>query len=463
MVKNVFKTEHFGLSFDVFANIIDNLHDEIIVYDHNYKIIYINNACMRHYGFRQEEMIGKSFWHFINNNIKNCWDNSVLPSVYKLKRPIKQEQTTHLGAKLFTIATPMVGRNGDVQYVPMSVRDDFHETCIERLCDLKEREESPGDAMPGGMVCRSPAMSKVLELAGRVAALGAPCLLQGESGCGKSLMAKYIHQHSKRAGKPFVVVNCAGIPNELFESELFGHVRGSFTGATANKTGLFFQAEGGTLMLDEISELPLPMQAKLLHVLQEKEYRMIGGITSQRANVTVLAASNRNLRKMVDQGTFREDLFYRLNVVEIDIPPLRERHEDLLPLAGYFLRHYGAQYHKGKNITGEALDLLKAADWPGNVRELAHVIERLIVTVPGGTITAGDLPPFLLADVEDRNYSKQHIDLDEALAEYERRLVLSAFAKAGSTRKVAAMLRISQSKASRLLRKHLPQRRGESQ
>lgn len=459
MVKNIFKSEHFGLDFETFARIIDNLHDEIIVYDHNYKILYINKACERHYGFRQEEMVGKSFWHFINNNIKNCWDNSVLPTVYKLKKPIKQEQSTHLGAKIFTIATPMLDEHGDIEFVPMTVRDDFHEIYIQRLTELEEKDESPNDAMLDGMVCQSPLMSKVLELAGRVARLDAPCLLQGESGCGKSLMAKYIHKQSKRSGKPFVVVNCAGIPFDLFESELFGHVRGSFTGAASNKAGLFAQAEGGTIMLDEISELPMPMQAKLLHVLQEKEYRMVGSVTPQKANVTILAASNRNLRGMVEAGSFREDLFYRLNVVEIDIPPLRQRQEDLLPLIYYFLGHYGARYGKGKQIAEDALNILCMADWPGNVRELAHVIERLVVTVQGTLIKTSDLPPFLMHSSSAPNAAPSAPDpqnLAEALEDYQKKLVLTAFRQTGSTRKLAACLGISQSKASRLLRRYLP-------
>ncbi len=463
------KTEHFGLDFETFARIIDNLHDEIIVYDNNYRIIYIKKACERHYGFRQEEMIGKSFWHFVREN--SCWNRSVLPSVYELKRPLKQEQQTYIGADLFTIATPLFDENGEVEFVPMNVRDDFHEGLIDRFLDIQETSENPPERLQQGLVSHSPLMTAAFDLAEKVAEMKTPCLLLGESGSGKSLLAKYIHANSSRRNKPLVVVNCASIPMELFESELFGHVRGAFTGAVAQSPGLFAQAEGGMLLLDEISELPFGVQAKLLHVLQENEYRLVGGAASVPADVKILAASNRNLRGMVQAGTFREDLYYRLNVVEITVPPLRQRPEDIVPLIYYFLQVYGKQYKKRRHISQKALEILCQNPWRGNVRELAHAIERLVVTSPGTSIEAADLSPVLFESplvagraencppplVINPPGQLPGVSLDATLQEYEREIILEAYARCGSTRKMAEDLGITQSKASRLLRKYRPE------
>ena len=460
------KTEHFGLDFGTFARIIDNLHDEIIVYDNNYRIIYINKACERHYGFRQEEMIGKSFWYFVREN--SCWNWSVLPTVYELKKPLKQEQQTYIGADLFTIATPLFDESGEVEFVPMNVRDDFHEGMIERFQDIQEVSENPTERLRQGLVSQSPSMIEVLGLAEKVAEMKTPCLLLGESGSGKSLLAKYIHANSSRRDKPFVVVNCASIPTELFESELFGHVRGAFTGAVAQSPGLFAEAQGGMLLLDEISELPFGVQAKLLHVLQENEYRMVGGTSPLPADVKILAASNRNLRGMVEAGTFREDLYYRLNVVEITVPPLRRRPEDVVPFIYYFLQVYGKQYKKRRHISEKALEILCQNPWRGNVRELAHVIERLVVTSPGTTIEAADLSPVLFEsplaggseDIcppftgEGQLSSATEKGLAAALGDYERRIILESYNRCKSTRRMAEDLGITQSKASRLLRKY---------
>ena len=460
------KTEHFGIDFETFARIIDNLHDEIIVYDNNYRIIYINKACERHYGFRQEEMIGKSFWYFVREN--NFWNLSVLPTVYELKKPLKQEQQTYIGADIFTIATPLFDGDGEVEFVPMNVRDDFHEGLIERFQDIQEHSENPPERLQQGLVSQSPGMIEALSLAEKVAEMKTPCLLLGESGSGKSLLAKYIHLNSSRRDKPFVVVNCASIPVELFESELFGHVRGAFTGAVAQSPGLFAQAEGGMLLLDEISELPFAVQAKLLHVLQEKEYRMVGGTGSVPADVKILAASNRNLLAMVQAGTFREDLYYRLNVVEIVLPPLRERPEDIVPLIYYFLQVYGKQYKKRRHISEQAVGVLRQNPWRGNVRELAHTIERLVVTSAGGTIDVSDLSPAMFESPFSGGArrgvsSKSSGDgactepgraLEEALRCCERDIILKAYVHYKSTRKMAEALGITQSKASRLLRKY---------
>jgi transcriptional regulator with PAS, ATPase and Fis domain len=296
-------------------------------------------------------------------------------------------------------------------------------------------------------------MKEVINLAHQVSELVSPCLMLGESGCGKSLLAKYIHSNSPRRDKPFVVVNCASIPEQLFESELFGHKRGAFTGANSDKKGLFAKAEGGTLFLDEISELPLMMQAKLLHVVQEREYRPVGGTSTLKTNIKLLAATNRNLFSMVQSGAFREDLYYRLNVFEIILPSLRNRPEDLSPLIHYFLNYYGKLYNRSKRISEDALEVMQRYDWRGNVRELSHVIERLVVTVEEEVIKTKHLPSSVY-EINLCERGQAAGSLDKALENVERKMILGAYEKHKSTRKIAKYLNISQSRASRLLRKY---------
>lgn len=447
------KTEHFGLDFKTFARLIDNLHDEIIIYDNNYRMLYVNKACERHYGFTQEEMVGLPFWDIIHKH--RSWNRPALPAVYKYKRPVKQEQKTYLGLDVLTIAVPLLDGEGEVEYVLLSIRDNFHEGKIPRLDELTTEQNILEDSRPDDLIYRSRLMEKVMESARKVANLSAPCLLLGESGCGKSLLAKYIHANSNRCDKPLVVVNCAAIPEQLFESELFGHVLGAFSGATSTRGGLFAKAEGGTLFLDEISELPLPMQAKLLHVVQEMEYRPVGSSQVVKADVRILAASNRNLERMASSGAFRQDLFFRLNVFDIIIPPLRNRRDDIFPLLYYFLNHFCKQHGQGKRLSSEAKNLLCQHSWPGNVRELAHLVERLVITVEEEEIAGDHLPSTIYETMAQPMVDVMTTgSLDEVMAAMERKLVLDAQSIHGSTRKVADALGISQSRASRLLRKY---------
>jgi DNA-binding NtrC family response regulator len=250
------------------------------------------------------------------------------------------------------------------------------------------------------IVCPSARMQEVLDLVARVAESDATVLLEGESGTGKELIARALHHASRRREGPFVAVNCGALPESLLESELFGHVKGSFTGATSHKKGLFEEASGGTILLDEISETTPSMQVKLLRVLQEQEVRRVGSNTPVKIDTRVVAATNRHLTQLVAEGTFREELFYRLNVIIVTIPPLRDRPEDVLPLAEHFLKRFATR--QKKPITGlsrEAALLLGRYPWPGNVRELENAIERAVVLTRDGEIQPGDLP---LAVIEGR-------------------------------------------------------------
>ncbi len=247
---------------------------------------------------------------------------------------------------------------------------------------------------PQAPVARSPGMREVLELAARVAPGDTTILVTGESGVGKELVARWIHDQGPRAGGPFVAVNCGALPEPLLESEMFGHVKGAFTGAVSEKKGLFEEAAHGTLFLDEIAETPPAIQVKLLRALQGHEIRRVGATRPIKVDVRVIAATNRDVEKAVASGKFRRDLYYRLNVIPIAIPPLRERRDDIVPLARLFLERYSRKPEKPVHaLSAEALDLLTTYPWPGNVRELENVIERAVVLASRDRITVADLPP----------------------------------------------------------------------
>jgi DNA-binding NtrC family response regulator len=247
----------------------------------------------------------------------------------------------------------------------------------------------------GAIVGRSDVMQEVFRLIEQVAPARSTVLITGESGTGKELIAKAIHEASPRVGKPFVTVNSSNIPTELLESELFGHTRGAFTGAVAAKKGLFEVADGGSIFLDEIGDIPPETQVRLLRVIQEREFTALGDITPRRVDVRIIAATNIELKEAVRQGTFREDLYYRLSVVPIELPPLRDRHEDVLPLAQHFIRKYNEENARevAEQVAPSVLALLEAYSWPGNVRELENAIERAVVIAPSNEITRECLRP----------------------------------------------------------------------
>ncbi len=257
------------------------------------------------------------------------------------------------------------------------------------VLDPDASEDISGDAIIG----RSPGMQKVYKAIGRVAATDATVLIRGESGTGKELVARAVHQHSRRSNRPLVVVNCAAIPDTLLESELFGFERGAFTGAAARKIGRFEQATGGTMFLDEIGDVSLAIQAKILRLLQQRSFERLGGSETLQVDVRVLAATNRNLEKAIAAGTFREDLYHRLDVVTIQVPPLRERQEDIPRLIEYFLTRYARELEIDKPpVSPDALRLLREFPWPGNVRQLEHCIHRALIFTRGHAIQAADLP-----------------------------------------------------------------------
>lgn len=298
------------------------------------------------------------------------------------------------------------------------------------------------------LVGNSETMHRIYELIKRVSQTPTNVLITGESGTGKEMVAKAIHFNGPLKDKPFVTVNCGAIPESLMESEMFGHKKGSFTGAVVDKSGLFEVADGGSLFLDEVGELPLTIQVKLLRAIQERVIRRVGGTEDCKIEVRIIAATNRDLEDMVKKGTFRQDLFYRLNVINIRTPALRERPEDTPLLANHFLKKYNDRLNKQiGGISAEAMDMLKKYDYPGNVRELENIIERTVALEGGATILPESLPPFVntpsgrkLASTHEIQVTEEGLDLDKVMGQIEKELLVKAIHAAGGVKKKAAKL-----------------------
>jgi two-component system response regulator PilR (NtrC family) len=340
-------------------------------------------------------------------------------------------------------------KQGAYDYIIKPFKLDEVNALIDRVLEkralieenLALRQRIAGRGKLGDLLGKSRAMTNVFELVGKIHSSRTSVLITGESGTGKELVARALHSEGSRAKKPFVAVNCGAIPEELLESELFGHARGAFTGAIADKPGLFQQAHDGTLLLDEIGEMSMNLQVKLLRALQERKVKPVGATEELDVDVRVIAATNRDLEAEVARGAFRADLYYRLNVVEITIPPLRHRREDIPLLAEHFLHRFGAENHRTLQLAPDAMRKLESYDFPGNVRELENIIERAVALSSQSVITANDLPSFKQTRSDTPiDLPADGIDLDRVLAEFERAWVMRALEATGGVRKRAATL-----------------------
>lgn len=440
------------LEYDMFIKLIDSLHDEVNIWDNNYTLLYINNACERHYGLTKEEMIGKNYFDFIE---ADYWHPTLLPYVYKEKIPVMSDQKTHIGTTITSIVIPFFDENGEIEYVLSSIRDSTEDISLVTPNEIETKKYEERHISSSSILYKSSKMKDIMELTYKLSDVDSPVVILGESGVGKTLLARVMHHNSNRKDKPFININCGAIPKELMESELFGYEEGSFTGAKKQgRKGLLDAANGGTLLLDEISELPYLLQSKLLQVVQDKEFIPIGSNKIKKVDVKIIAATNKNLKKLVDAGSFREDLYYRLSVFEINIPPIRERKEDIEILAFYFLNKYNEKYKRNHQLSKEALDILKNYSWRGNARELSHLVERLVVTVNDFVIRPHHLPNHLF-EINTKNTFSSEDGLDNIIDEVKKTLIVESYNKNKSSRKVAKELKISQSKASRLIRQYL--------
>jgi two-component system NtrC family response regulator len=375
----------------------------------------------------------------------------VLKEVKKINPEIDVVVITAYG----TIETAVEAmKAGAIDYITKPVEFDELLILVDRVSErrtlIRENEMLRQELREKGVtmdmiIYGSPKMNALINMARRIAASRATVLLKGESGTGKELLARLIHNLSPRSSSPIITVNCSALPESLLESELFGHEKGAFTGATARRIGRFEEADGGTLFLDEIGDISAPVQVKLLRFLQEREFQRVGGNQTIHSDVRIISATNRDLESKVKEGSFREDLFYRLNVVAMDIPPLRERKEDVPVLIDHFLKRFAVE--NGKNITGitsEARDLLLKYDYPGNVRELENIIERAVVISRESIISVDDLP-FTEERIFPEEAGKKEGLLRGSIEEMERKLIVDAMEKAGDHQtKAAEILGISE-------------------
>lgn len=447
--------------------ILDNIHDEILVNDSEGYVIYVNDAIERHCGLKPEEIIGGGPWRMAEKGY--CFP-AITPIILRDKKPVTLEQKTNLGIKLVATGIPVFDDKGKLELIVQTYRDitqleetkkDLEETkelmfkYKQEVVELRKKK----NMLLEDMIAHSEKTRDLLELAHKAAGVDSNILILGESGTGKSLIAQHIHKMSSRKKGPFITINCAAIPEELLESELFGYVPGAFTGANRQgKVGLIELSNEGTLFLDEVAELPLRLQAKLLDVIQERRFIPVGGTKVKEVDCRIITATNRNISNMIKERSFREDLYYRLNVIELEMIPLRERPEDIVPLIYLFLNRFNKKYNQKQEFSGEVMEMLMQYSWPGNVRELEHVIERLVVIGQDEIIEPKHLPKvFHQKSVDELNIMLPNlVPLDFAVEQVEKKLIIKAYKQLGSSYKVARALNISQSKALRLINKYVP-------
>lgn len=421
--------------------------------------LYINDAISRgNQGFyfsieKDEDSRAAQFTHFD----QKLFDSIALTALEKRKRV---SMFAYSSSKNRFMLTSIPLYKGDrLQYVLTWCRDltNFSQLCddlqsaIEKNKLISEELEFYRKMTTSqNMIGKCPQMIALMKTVEYVAGTDATVLITGESGVGKEVLTNEIYQRSGRKGKPFIRVNCASIPESLMESELFGYERGAFTGAVKSKPGMFELANHGTLLLDEVGELPRVLQPKLLRALQEREIIRVGGISTIPVDVRLIAATNQDLEAMVEGGTFRRDLYYRLNLIPLHIPPLRERGDDIPLLAVHFLEKFNAKYGKKKELTDEAMQIMKEYPWPGNIREMENLLERLVIIGEEHWLTA----PRLMAILENGDGAALRLDpsgasLKDMVADYEKKLLKEALTRYGTTYKTAQALNTSQPTVAR--------------
>ena len=435
-------------------DVFEYAFDEIFVTDDKGIVVRVNSTCERHYQIAAKELVGKHVKELQKDGI--FYPSATLEVIEK-KRPIELVQTTKSGEYLHVRTRPVFDDEGNLRRVISYSRD------LTELYQLRQKVEEMDNQLKTykkelretyeheGLIFKSLAMQKIVDTIKKVSVVDSTVLVLGETGVGKSRLVRHLHEVSHRKHESFYEINCAALPTNLIESELFGYSGGSFTGANREgKKGLLESAHKGTLFLDEIGEMPLEIQAKLLQVLQEKTFRPIGGRELKKVDVRIVAATNRDLSEMVKQGTFRKDLYYRLNVIPIAIPPLRERTEDILPLIYHYLQHFNKKYGRDVKLAPSTLQMFVGYPWEGNNREIENVIERIVITVDD-VVTVEDLP----LSMQEAAVEQSGQSLYKMLEEVERNIILKAYKTYGSSYKVAEFLQISQSAATRKIKKFI--------
>lgn len=449
--------------------ILKSSNDNIVITDGAGIVLRSSPNCTDIYGKNTEYIVGKSVYQLQKENIFNP---SVTAKVLDYKKEVQVMQETLSGKIVMATGIPIFDKqNNLIRVISFShdlteirqLKDDYEFLRIKMKHFETEIEElRVKETQADGIVAKNEKIKTIMKLINRVATSDATVVLLGESGVGKSMFARAIHNRSERNKKPFIEINAGAIPDSIFESEVFGYEHGAFTGAKqGGKIGLIELAQQGTLFFDEIAEIPLNQQVKLLKVLEEKRITRVGGSKSIDVDFRLIAATNKNLEEMVEQGTFREDLFYRLNVVPITIPPLRERIEDIHHLADYFLETYSRKYKSDKTLHPTTIKFLQNYHWPGNVRELENLIERLIVTSENKVIMP-DLLPFYSNEQGQQDMNELDIDrlrekgftLQQAIEKVEKHWLIRAYRQYKTTYEIADALGISQATVVRRLKKY---------
>lgn len=455
VIQDISQMEHYRTLLKNMEKIIEFSTDGIYVVNTEGRTLFVNSAYEKITGFKKEELIGN---HMAELMQQGYFDQSVSLLVLKEKKQISILQK--IGGKKDVIVTgsPVFDEAGEIQMVVTSVRDitQLNELTKELLKAKSFSEMSHNrfsysvEGTDEKVVFKSRKMKEIIEKVKQVSAFPTSILLTGQSGTGKEVIANLIHHVSDRKDKPFIKVNCGAIPEQLLESELFGYEKGAFTGARQEgKIGLLELADRGTVLLDEVSELPLSLQVKLLRVLQEKKIQRIGGTKVKQLDIRIISATNKHLKELVERREFREDLYYRLQVVELHIPSLKERPEDIEILIDYFFLYYCRLYNIKKILAPETKAILQNYHWPGNVRELRNLAESMVVSVPSVTIEPADLPPHF----HHHFPYKSSTGLKQQMEQFEKKIIFDALEKHSSIRKAADFLGVDHSTIVKKLKK----------
>jgi PAS domain S-box-containing protein len=443
--------------------ILHSLKDDILVTNVDGIILKVSEVTGKIYGVDSDSLIGKSVYDL---EAQGLFTPILTPMVVKENKKITFVQTTNKGKKLLVTGIPVYNEHGELYRVVSYSHDitelaeykDFLITMEEEMHRVKTeldllRSKQLHDA---GIIANSEDMKKVVSTAIQLSEVVVNALILGESGVGKSLLARFIHNKSYRAKGPFIEVNCGAIPDSLFEAELFGYEPGAFTGAhQKGKVGLIELSNGGTLFLDEIGELPLSHQVKVLKVIQEKQFYRVGGTKPIQADFRLISATNKDLKKAIQEKQFREDLYFRLNVVPVTIPPLRSRTEDIVPLIHMLLEQFEKKYNRSKKLDEAVIHHLLHYEWRGNVRELINIMERLVVLSPSTLITVEQLPDHVKEEMSPSSTSLDEArTLKEVMDETERQVLLNARKKYKTTVRMAEALGTSQPSIVRKMKKY---------
>jgi PAS domain S-box-containing protein len=438
----------------------NSAYDGMHILDKDGYTLMINEACERIEGISAEAIGGKNVRQLVE---EGYFSESVTLKVLEKKEPVTMVQKVRNGNQVLVTGMPIY-KDGNIDKVIINSRDltELNRLKVEiseRDLMLEKYQEEWQKLntilmVTGDIVCNSEAMKKIIGMALHVARVESTILITGESGTGKGIIAKFIHNNSARKNRPFVKIDCGSIPDALFESEVFGYEKGAFTGANnLGKIGQAQLADGGTLFLDEIGETPLPLQAKLLRLIQEKEVVRVGGKEAIHVDARIIAATNKDLAQMVNEGKFREDLFYRLDVIPIHIPPLRERKEDITGILLNCIKKLNEQYGREKRLSLEAAEKLMEYSWPGNVRELENIIERTVILSMGEELGVQDLPGIFQQKSSHMSYRK-NASLKAMTEAFEIELIEEMMAKKMSVPEISEVLQVDATTIRRKLSKH---------